>query len=1761
MGSRRCARRGRVQRPPSRGWTVPAASRPACGAAPAAAAGARACVRAGLRRNRRRSRPAAAVGAARRRASASAASREGLEGGQVEAGLVGMALGLAGAQGEEGVAVGRRADPADVPHLQLAGVGGLELLGELADLEGAPNGGLSPATPVADDPHPGGRRAAGVLPVQEIRQRSGHHPRRHERERRADRGDPRPARAEQARLGAVAHLPEADRHLRLGQELGHAGAGRPAVRDAAAGHADGDGAHPRAGGAAGHPVRDGRRHRARQPDRPRGDDLHDRGGVHLVAGLRDPVAVLLRLPPRLVPGAGLDVQPLDQPDDLRAAAHPRRRGRVAGAADPAVPQLLPRRAGPRLRAHRARQGAGRRHRAAQARVAQRADPHPDQRVRAGARRAGGQLPHRGVLLHPGPGPRALPRRQPRRLPGHPGLRHLPGRADDGGQPGRRRALQGRRPASGPEMRHRLRVPGPDELAESGVRRGHADLRAADEAHGHEPPPGAGARRGAAERAAARDDRRRAGLQPQAADRRRADDGAGRDHPASGHGVAGAAQGIAPDEPAVHLARPGRGGRDLRPRRRHAPRPGAGAGRGGVGAGRVGAGAGAEPAEGPAGRVRPQLHLHQPRPGRRQVHRRRGAGAGGLPGARRRPGWRRGRVARAPPARRPRAEGRNPQAAHRGPGAPGRRAARPRHRAAEPRQRAEGRAGPPAQPRRHAVGRSGWLRARVAGPAVPGLPARAPHQRGAGAEQRVSEEPERDRPADQPGQPPPLPGRHQDAGRPRRAGGQRVPHRRRPLQAHQRQLRPRGRRRRAHRDGAAAARGAGRPGRRAPPRRAGARQPRRRLHAPGPAARGAGVRAARAAGAAALPRPAQRAHAAPQPRRRRHQAAPVRRRAAGAGQGGRDRHRPRRPQPGLRDAGRPAAAGGPVRQPAAAAGLRGARLQPGAGPGAGGGAGADDRAGAGRVAGRRERGSRCAGAGRRGGAAAGAGGAAAAGRAVQPAVRAGAAWLRERRDADDRGQPGAGAAGQRGDERDVAGPGARHGARWHPTAEPGLGRRGRRAAAAVAPRRLAHAGAVGAAAVAGCGDVAVGLHAGRAGRGPGGCAAVAGVAGGAAVVECRVVAAPAAVRGAGGADGLRVQPGGGRVAGAAAWREAAAGVRDARPGGGQPGRVRHRRHAGGGQLLAQHPAARGRVAEPADAGLRRRLHAAGHAAAGRAVGASAQAGAGCHHRSGRAGRLHAGPLRRGLALRARRRFPDGGRLRSGAAVERRRSAGHRRRRFHRAADPAHGPAARRPHRPRAGHAALPQPGALRGGVPARGRRPAHRREPGVHERPRPGGRRAGPGARTPRPRRRAAPRAAADGAGQPHRCVRPDGAAGVAGCTRGRGAAAGVLRGQGPGAGPAEGRAEHSHHRPPVVRPLGVRARRGRQPERDRVALGGRLRARAGRASRADEAAGGAAAGTTGRPLPAPGPRRPGGRRRAAGGDRVAGAAGRPGAGGGRPEAPGCEGFGRRGHRAEEPAAAASRQRPGPHAAGQVAAGRRRSGGRRDRAAPRLGSGRRARRAGTVAGADAALLRPVAQADRRVRRPEPRRPGRHVHAAAALGHGLSRAGQRDRGQGVLWTCAAADARHGRRRHRQRAHQAGGRLPRRSAGRARRPAVPRAEDAQGLAAQGRGAAGAWQGRRRRAAVGPGRGAGPGELRGPHAARAPGLRPPEAGRRHQAHRGHSAGPGQEAAGPFPAGAAGAGEERRGQGQGPGAAAAQADAQLPAVAAPGLRRAPAAG
>ena len=175
----------------------------------------------------------------------------------------------------------------------------------------------------------------------------------------AGRRDPPAARPERAALDPVRHLPQADRHLRLGPQLGDQRVGREPVRDAAAGDADGDGADPRPRHAAGDPVRARRRLRARLAHRPGDHGRDDGGALDLVPGLRARRPVRVRVPARPVPGAGLERQRGDQPAPVRAAAGAARGGRLAGADDAAVPHLLPRRDRPRLRAHGARQGADR----------------------------------------------------------------------------------------------------------------------------------------------------------------------------------------------------------------------------------------------------------------------------------------------------------------------------------------------------------------------------------------------------------------------------------------------------------------------------------------------------------------------------------------------------------------------------------------------------------------------------------------------------------------------------------------------------------------------------------------------------------------------------------------------------------------------------------------------------------------------------------------------------------------------------------------------------------------------------------------------------------------------------------------------------------------------------------------------------------------------------------------------------------------------------------------------------------------------------------------------------------------------------------------------------------------------------------------------------------------------------------------------------------------------------------------------------------
>ena len=169
-------------------------------------------------------------------------------------------------------------------------------------------------------PDAGRRGAAGVRAVQVLRRRPGRDPGRPERHARADRRDPPAARAGPALVGPAGHLRQADRHLRLGQELGHQRVGGQPVRHPAAGDADGDDADPGARHAAGDPDRDVGGLPARLADRPRDHGRHHRGAVDQFPRLHHRRPVPVRLPARLVPGAGLERQRLDQPDHLRAAA-------------------------------------------------------------------------------------------------------------------------------------------------------------------------------------------------------------------------------------------------------------------------------------------------------------------------------------------------------------------------------------------------------------------------------------------------------------------------------------------------------------------------------------------------------------------------------------------------------------------------------------------------------------------------------------------------------------------------------------------------------------------------------------------------------------------------------------------------------------------------------------------------------------------------------------------------------------------------------------------------------------------------------------------------------------------------------------------------------------------------------------------------------------------------------------------------------------------------------------------------------------------------------------------------------------------------------------------------------------------------------------------------------------------------------------------------------------------------------------------------
>ena len=203
----------------------------------------------------------------------------------------------------------------------------------------------------------------------------------------AGRRDPPAARPERAAVDAARHLPEADRHLRLG----HA-AGPPTSRSRNLFATrlpatltvmvpilmlDTLLAIPFAIGVA--YVRGSLTDRAIM--------VADHGGaVDLVPGLRDRRPVRVRVPARLVPGAGLERQRRGPTcASTRRCRCCWRCWSALAPTDAAVPHLLPRRDRPRLRAHRARQGPDRAHRAAQARAAQRDDPDPHQRRRSRCR--------------------------------------------------------------------------------------------------------------------------------------------------------------------------------------------------------------------------------------------------------------------------------------------------------------------------------------------------------------------------------------------------------------------------------------------------------------------------------------------------------------------------------------------------------------------------------------------------------------------------------------------------------------------------------------------------------------------------------------------------------------------------------------------------------------------------------------------------------------------------------------------------------------------------------------------------------------------------------------------------------------------------------------------------------------------------------------------------------------------------------------------------------------------------------------------------------------------------------------------------------------------------------------------------------------------------------------------------------------------------------------------------------------------------------
>ena len=151
---------------------------------------------------------------------------------------------------------------------------------------------------------------------------------------------------------------QADRHRRLRREAGHQRDGVAHLRDAARADAHGDGPDPDAGHAC------SRSCLALAVAYVRGS-LTDRA-IMIACTVALSISFLVyiivgqyavRLPARLVPGAGLERRVLEQP------GRPTRRCRCCSALmvehraeAAAVPHLLPRRDRPGLRAHRARQG-------------------------------------------------------------------------------------------------------------------------------------------------------------------------------------------------------------------------------------------------------------------------------------------------------------------------------------------------------------------------------------------------------------------------------------------------------------------------------------------------------------------------------------------------------------------------------------------------------------------------------------------------------------------------------------------------------------------------------------------------------------------------------------------------------------------------------------------------------------------------------------------------------------------------------------------------------------------------------------------------------------------------------------------------------------------------------------------------------------------------------------------------------------------------------------------------------------------------------------------------------------------------------------------------------------------------------------------------------------------------------------------------------------------------------------------------------------